>query len=171
MIHSSFDKPGMTGIFIILLIVLVACTPDVDQSAIEAPNARIAVDVGVVVSDMDRALMFYRDLLGLSVVAEVRTSLIGKGTMVQVQHGASIIKLLQMDTPPDVGIHDGIAAVVGYRYITLMVSDIQQYVTVLQENNEVTVSLPLTELGNGAKIFMVHDPDGNIVEFVEEPTQ
>ena len=28
--------------------------------------------------------------------------------------------------------------------------------------------MALTELGNGAKIMMVEDPDGNIIEFVQE---
>ena len=33
-------------------------------------SQRIAIDVGIVVTDMERSLSFYRDLLGLPVIAE-----------------------------------------------------------------------------------------------------
>ena len=155
---------------VILLLLVTACeSPRENQLEQEmtSTNPRIAVDVGVVVSDINRALEFYRDVLGLEVVAEVRTSLIGKGTMVQVKHGTSLIKLLEMDTSPGVTREAGITAAYGYRYITLMVPNMESVLTAIDEH-EITVTLPLTELGNGAKIIMIEDPDGNIVEFVEE---
>ena len=128
---------------------------------------RIALDVGIVVEDMDTSLAFYNDLLGLPVVAEVRTSLIGAGTMVQLQHGESLVKLLQMDTPPSSRSAKGIVSAYGHRYITLMVEDIDPFVSSTNKV-ELPIVMPLTELGNGAKIMMVEDPDGNVVEFVEE---
>lgn len=36
------------------------------------------------------------------------------------------------------------------------------------DKGKVSIKIPVTELGNGAKIFIVEDPDGNIVEFVQE---
>ena len=143
-----------------------ASSEDAPQAA-EAPSARIAVDVGVVVTDMGQSLGFYRDLLGLPVVAEVTTSLIGKGRMVQVQHGTSLIKLVEMEAVPSERSPAGIATAFGYRYITLLVTDIDAIMTKI-EQAEVPIALPLTELGNGARIVMVEDPDGNIVEFVQE---
>lgn len=158
-----------------LCCLLAACNPQPPATASEsdlpqdapAPSARIAVDVGVVVADMERALGFYRDLLGLPVVAEVTTSLIGTGQMVQLAHGTSLIKLVQMDDPPSEHTPTGIPTVFGYRYITLMVVDIGAVMAKI-EQGQVPVALPLTALGNGAQIVMVEDPDGNIVEFVQE---
>ena len=79
----------------------------------------IAIDIGIVVTDMERSLSFYRDLLGLPVIAEITTALIGKGRMVQLKHGESLIKLVQLDTSPTEQSSKGISQALGYRYITL----------------------------------------------------
>lgn len=155
-----------------VVLVLSGCqieasTSEPETNPSEAPSPRIAVDVGVIVEDMERSLVFYRDLLGLPVVAEVNTSLIGKGLMVQLKHGASLIKLVQMEEAPSAETETGIATTFGYRYITLMVEDMDAVLAKL-EPGDVPVALPVTTLGNGAKIYMVEDPDGNIVEFVQE---
>ena len=63
-------------------------------------SARIAIDVGIVVVDIARSLSFYRDRIGLPVVAEVQTTLIGKGRMVQLKYGESLIKLVQLNEAP-----------------------------------------------------------------------
>ena len=55
----------------------------------------------------------------------------------------------------------------GYRYITLLVSDIDTIMAKIKQR-VITITLPATQLSNGAKIAMVEDPDGNIVEFVQE---
>ena len=156
-----------------LCCVLAACNPEAPASDADAPPAapaasvRIAIDVGVVVADMEQSLAFYRDLLGLPVVAEVTTSLIGKGRMVQLKHGASLIKLVQMEEPPSQQSPAGLTSAFGHRYITLMVTDLDAVMAKI-EQGAVPIALPLTELGNGARIVMVEDPEGNIVEFVQE---
>ncbi|NEZ56392.1 hypothetical protein DXZ20_12050 [Leptolyngbyaceae cyanobacterium CCMR0081] len=71
-----------------------------DSSIQTAKIVRIGVDIGIVVAKLERSLSFYRDLLGMLVVAEVTTSLIGKGRMVQLQHGESLIKLVELHPPP-----------------------------------------------------------------------
>ena len=128
---------------------------------------RIAIDVGIIVTDMAQSLTFYRDLIGVAVIAEVTTSLIGKGQMVQLQHGTSLIKLVALEQTPAAQSLTGIPTTIGYRYITLLVTDINKIMTKLAQNN-VNITIPITELGNGTMIAMVEDPDGNIVEFVQE---
>ena len=130
-------------------------------------SQRIAIDIGIVVTDMERSLSFYRDLLGLPVIAEITTALIGKGRMVQLKHSESLIKLVQLDTSPTEQSSKGISQALGYRYITLLISDIDTTMTRLTQAN-VTVTISITQLDNDAKIAMVEDPDGNIVEFVQE---
>ena len=144
--------------------LFVACEPPPDAAS---DTVRTAVDVGIVVSDMQQALSFYQDVLGLPVVAEVNTSLIGKGRMVQLAHGTSLIKLVEFEEAPDGVVSEGIGKEFGYRYITLMVPDITPILDTIQMA-ELPIVLPATELGNGAVIAMVEDPDGNIVEFVQE---
>lgn len=129
---------------------------------------RMAIDVGIVVTDLERALSFYRDRVGLVVVAELSTSLIGKGRMVQLQHGTSRIKLIELAAAPLVAVPSDIAAALGYRYITLLIADVVGMIAKLTASG-VTVVIPVTQLDNGAMIAMVKDPDGNVVEFVQEP--
>ena len=150
-----------------LLLVMACTSPDTPSTPTENV-ARIAVDVGVVVTDMDTALAFYRDALGLEQIGDFRTSLIGAGRMVQLQHGTSIVKLVQMDDAPAQASPSGLTGGRGYRYITLMVADIAD-MAARSEGASAPVALPLTTLGNGAQILMVEDPEGNIVEFVQEP--
>lgn len=163
--------------FGLMVLLLFSCGPKASdtkqkldkQKPTEAENAspRIAIDVGVLVKDMERSLDFYQALLGLPVVADITTSLIGKGRMVQLKHGQSLVKLVEMEEPPSQESPLGLTAGFGYRYITLMIEDMDEIVAKIEQGN-VPVSLPLTTLGNGAKIIMVQDPDGNIVEFVQE---
>ncbi len=152
---------------ILFAIVVSRCTPETSSTQEPTPTARIAVDAGVIVADMDAMLVFYRDLLGLPVVADITTSLIGKGRMVQLKHGASLIKLVQMEAVPEAATATGITTMFGYRYITLMIEDMASIVA-KTEAAGTPVFLPLTTLGNGAQIYMVEDPEGNIVEFVQE---
>ena len=135
----------------------------------EVPSvpARIALDVGILVEDIERSLGFYRDLIGLPVVGEVMTSLIGKGRMVQLKYGESLIKLVELETPPPNANPEGLSTALGIRYITLLVADIEGVMGRL-ERAYTPISVPLTRLGHGAIISMVEDPDGNTVEFVQE---
>ncbi|MEO1623261.1 MAG: VOC family protein [Cyanobacteria bacterium J06632_3] len=128
---------------------------------------RIAVDIGIVVADLVRSQAFYQDLLGLEVVADVRTSLIGAGRMVQLQHGASRLKLIELDASPPPQTSGEIAAANGYRYVTLLVADLAAVMAVMAAHR-VTVVVPMTRLESGSDIAMVTDPDGNVVEFVQE---
>lgn len=131
------------------------------------PTPRIAIDVGLMVTNMERSLHFYRDLVGLTVVAEITTTLIGKGRMLQLKHGESLLKLVELENIPPRQGTPGVG--LGYRYITLLVSDIGKMMAKLEQET-VAVVIPVTQLNNGATIAMVTDPDGNIVEFVQETT-
>ncbi len=130
-------------------------------------STRIAIDIGIVVANMERSLGFYRDLLHLPVVAQVTTSLIGKGRMVQLKHGESLIKLVELDQGPCAQKSTGIATTLGYRYITLLMPDLDAVMTRIRQN-AIAIIQPVTQFSNGIRIAMVADPDGNIVEFVQE---
>ena len=127
---------------------------------------RSALDVGLLVADLEASLSFYLDLLGLEVRADVWTSLIGQGRMVQLQVGGSLLKLVQLAEAPSPA-EPGLPRRLGIRYITLMVADV---VTCLErlERAGTEVTLPLTSLPDGTLIVMVLDPEGNTVELVQE---
>ncbi|MBT9312764.1 VOC family protein [Leptothoe kymatousa] len=138
------------------------------MNTLSPTSPRTAIDVGLVTANLERSLHFYRDLLGLTVVQELTTALIGQGRMVQLSHGQSLLKLVEFKTTPTHPISTDIAVACGYRYITLLTNNIYEILTKL-EREAAMIRLKATRLPNGSIIAMVKDPDGNIVEFSQEP--
>lgn len=124
--------------------------------------AKNAVDIGVIVSDIERSLAFYCELLGLEKVQEVP---LWFGTMHRLAFGESFIKLVDPKKVPPaapLGLHD----VLGFRYITFQVANIDALCDELAAAG-VTFAVEKNEFMPGVTIAMVNDPDGNIVEFVQ----
>jgi glyoxylase I family protein len=129
-----------------------------------------ALDLGVVVSDGQAALAFYRDVLGLEHVGDIPMP--GGGTMHRLAVGDSLLKLVQLPgavqraDPP--GPFNGST---GFRYLTFPVTDITETVAACEAAGRPVV-WPVRALRPGLWVAMVADPDGNAVEFVTttEPT-
>ncbi len=128
--------------------------------------AKSAVDLGIVISESERSLAFYCGLLGLEHVADTPMPVGATGTMHRVQCGDTLLKLVRYGETPRPAAPGGIAGALGYRYLTLIVSNLDE---IMQEcvDAGVVVTVPVTEIRPGVRIGMVEDPDGNWVEFVE----
>jgi catechol 2,3-dioxygenase-like lactoylglutathione lyase family enzyme len=125
-----------------------------------------AIDLGIVITDSDRSLAFYRDLLGFRHERDIPMP-IGSGTMHRLRCGSSLIKLVRLDEvpgarPPGGGIDGG----TGYRYFTIHCDNLAEMVEAARENG-VTVPVPPVEIRPGVTITMLEDPDGNWVELIE----
>lgn len=126
-----------------------------------------AIDLGIVVTDSERALAFYRDLLGMVHEGDMPMPLGGGGTMHRLRCGDSLIKLVCFETTPDArpatgGIQHG----TGYRYFTIHMSNINDVVDACVAAG-VKVVTPVVELRPKVTIAIVEDPDGNLVEFLQ----
>ncbi len=128
--------------------------------------AKSAVDLGIVIRDSERSLGFYCGLLGLQHVADIPMPIGGGGTMHRVQCGNSLLKLICFDTTPGPANGPGIAGALGFRYLTLIVSNLDEILQTCVDAG-VTLAVPATDLRPGVRIGIVEDPDGNWVEFVE----
>ena len=128
--------------------------------------AKSAIDLGIVVSDSERSLAFYRDLLGFEHVADIPMPGGFGGTMHRLNCGDTLIKLVSLKKNPEVQGSGGMNAATGYRYFTMIVSNLNEIMDACQEAG-VSVAVPITEVRPGVTIGMVEDPDGNWVEFVE----
>jgi catechol 2,3-dioxygenase-like lactoylglutathione lyase family enzyme len=128
--------------------------------------AKSAVDLGIVIRDSERSLAFYCGLLGLEHVADIPMPIGGAGTMHRVQCGDSLLKLVRFDTTPPSAAGTGISGALGFRYLTLIVANLDEIVERLTAA-AVPVVVPVTVVREGVRIVMVEDPDGNWVEFVE----
>ena len=124
-----------------------------------------SVDLGIVVTDAERSLRFYRDVLGL----EYRGALPAPGgaTMHQLMAGTSMIKLLAFETAPAVAAPPGgIGDATGYRYWTMSVSNIHEIAATCEAAGHPPRFGP-TKIRAGVHIAVVTDPDGNLVEFLQ----
>ena len=113
--------------------------------------------VGVLVSDTPRALIFYRDVLGLRVDTQ-RPDLGYPGAWLWV--GAQQIHLLALPNPdPTVGrpTHGG-----RDRHVALAVSDLDELLVRLHD-----AGVAVTLSKSGRRAAFCRDPDGNALEFVE----
>jgi len=112
----------------------------------------------VIVSDTQRALAFYHDVLGLPVLAN-RPDLGYPGAWLGV--GDQQIHLLQLPNPDPVSgrpLHGG-----RDRHIAIAVRDFQQLIQTLDDHG-----LPYTLSKSGRAALFIRDPDGNALEFIAQ---
>ena len=129
------------------------------------------------VTDMDRALAFYRDLLGMDVVFETLISGEPFDAALHAQHkqegrvvggllGGLMIELLSLGAQPaaDKPARRGIA---GIHNVSLSVVDLDDTHRRVHDAGYLPEQEPF-EIG-GVRMFFVKDPDGTPVEFIELP--
>jgi len=126
-----------------------------------------AIDLGIVITDSEASLGFYRDLLGMQHEADVPMPIGGGGTMHRLRCGDTLVKLVKFDSVPErhpeLG---GIPGATGFRYFTIHMTNLEAVLATVVAAG-VTVSVPITEVRPGVTIAIVEDPDGNLVEFLQ----
>lgn len=144
----------------------MAAKPDV--------RAVAGLEFGLAVRDIDRALAFYRDLLGAEPAGEV----VEPGVhMCRLRFGNSILKLTRWDPTPEAMNPPGRA--LGYRYVSFRVDNLAEVVEACEQagvefreiNSPLTigqsVSGRVVHFIPGVDCVIVFDPEGNVVEFVQ----
>jgi catechol 2,3-dioxygenase-like lactoylglutathione lyase family enzyme len=123
-----------------------------------------SIDLGIVVSDGEKALAFYRDTLGFEHVGDMPMG--GGSTMHRLMCGTSLIKVISGSNPPAKAAPGGIQGGFGYRYWTVSVSNINEVVAACEAGGY-KVAVGVREFRPGVTIAIVEDPDGNWVEFLQ----
>jgi catechol 2,3-dioxygenase-like lactoylglutathione lyase family enzyme len=127
-----------------------------------------SIDLGIVITDSEASLAFYRDLLGFEHVADTPMPAGMNGTMHRLLCGTTLVKLVKLDEVPEARpAKGGIAGATGYRYFTMIVDNLAE-VTQAVKDGGYKVRIDSAEVRPGVTISMVEDPDGNWVEFVED---
>ena len=124
-----------------------------------------SIDLGIVTTNGEAMLAFYRDVIGLAVQGQMPMPG-GKGTMHRLLCGESLIKLVVMPELPAAAVPGGIGGGAGYRYWTITVSNLSEMVASCAAAGHAAV-WPEREIRPGVRIAMVADPDGNWVEFLQ----
>ena len=123
-----------------------------------------SIDLGIVVSDGEKALAFYRDTLGFEHIGDMPMG--GGSTMHRLMCGTSLIKVISGSNPPAKAAPGGIQGGFGYRYWTISVSNINEVVAACEAGGY-KVAVGVREFRPGVTIAIVEDPDGNWVEFLQ----
>ncbi len=123
------------------------------------------VQIGIVVTDLDRMTGFYTDILGLTHFRDVPIS---GGTLKQFVLGDASVKLLSYDEPPQLANPPGgpVAGATGLRYLTVEVDN----VAATADSYAVagcSIPMPLFDY-EGAPVAIVEDPEGNWVELIQQ---
>ena len=124
-----------------------------------------SVDLGIVTTDAESALKFYRDTLGLP--EDGTMDMPGGGKMFRLACGTTTLKIVvNAKEPAATAPKGGIGGATGYRYFTISVSNLAEATNECKEAGYKVV-VPPTDIRPGVTISMIEDPDGNWVELLQ----
>ncbi len=135
-------------------------------NAANAPIATVkpTLDVGIVVSDMDKAKAFYGGVLGLNETTPLPMP--DGTTMTRYLSGTATIKLRAF---PKAAKHPAAAReAVGFRLLTIYVTDLDSILARWKTNGG-PEPRRIAAQTKGAQVAFVADPDGNPIELVGMP--
>lgn len=142
-------------------------------------RVRAVRHAGVSVTDMERSLHFYRDLLGLAVLVlanehgavleevlgfpDVRVTTAKLGA----PEGVTLVELLRYDNPRAGAAAAGDVHEIGASHIALTVDDLDDLYGTLSKAGVPFRSPPRVSPDGRAKLAFCADPDGTAIELVE----
>ena len=167
-----------------LLLVILPAAMLADEKEASSPPAVFSsptVDIGIVASDLEGSVAFYRDALGLTeskgftataekatafgltdhVGADIRVFLLGEGD------GATRIKLMSFPEKPGAKPDQRyIHSTVGISYLTLRVVDMKAALARLESAGVKLQGQSPVLLNGTTHLAVVKDPDGNFIELI-----
>jgi catechol 2,3-dioxygenase-like lactoylglutathione lyase family enzyme len=132
------------------------------------------IDLGIVCSNFDESLRFYRDQLGLEVALDIdipASTAIGAGLapckfrQVRLRAGRTLIKLMEIESPPQERSFDFRA---GVRWLTFICKDVPAEVQRLKANGVEFMAEPVSA-PDAKHVVCAKGPDGMLIELVQLP--
>lgn len=150
-------------------------------NAKEREFASNTINLGIVVSDLEKSLKFYNEAVGFQITGEftvgvdiTRDSGLTEGSEILIKKlalgkgpGATTIKLMQPGKPAQKPDQKYITSSLGFSYLTIRVTSTKAALARLKKSGvKVLAKGPAILPGNKVALTVVKDPDGNFVELV-----
>jgi len=150
------------------------------QNSGKAEFSRTTIDLGMVVSNVDKAARFYTEAVGFKELSsfdvsaqmandtgltdnrpfQVRVFALGD------EPTATKLKIMEIPGANSKKVDNQyIGSSLGFRYLTVMVADLTKTMERLKQNGVAPVKEPYS-LGGNNYLILVKDPDGNTVELI-----
>ena len=130
-----------------------------------AKLAKNCLDVGLVTTQGEVALRFYRDLLGFTEDGEAPFP--GMGVVKRLRCGESIFRILVLEqAPAHAASTEGFASQTGLRYITLTVQNLAEIVDDVRAAG-FPVPVPPRPLRPGVTVAQIEDGLGTAIELMQ----
>ena len=163
----------------VLLAVLMVVIP---SYAVQPPDdfAKSAISVGVVVEDLDKALDFYLNVIGMVKTGEFGVDAV-KAKELGLSNGNSFdVKVLKLENsenapewklmsfgkkathPKQTYVPDD----TGMQYITIFVKSMKPLLERIRQHNVKTLGMTPTMLDETRQFVAIQDPDGNFIELI-----
>ena len=132
------------------------------------------IDLGIVCSDFEKALHFYKDQLGLEIALDIQiptetasgACLAPTGfRQVRLKAGNTLIKLMEIDVTVNERSFDFQA---GVRWLTFIIEDVPATVAALQAKGVEFMAEPVSA-PDAKHVVCAKGPDGMLIEFVQLP--
>lgn len=177
---SVMGRYNLLALSVALLIAGIFMGGCAATGGAKSEFARTTIDVGIVVSDVEKSAAFYKSALGFTEVSSFDVSAeMGDGSgltdnqpfhvrvfVLGDEPTATKIKLMQFPQAPGKKVDNRfIHSSLGFSYLTIFVSDMTASVERAKKAGAVIVKKPY-HLGGNNYLTLVKDPDGNIIEFV-----
>ena len=152
-----------------------------DEAGLEGPYRTAVIDVGVIVSDIEKAEEFYEDALGFSEVDEFDVSAEVAGDsgltdykkftadVMAIGDGKNATKIKLIEIPDAPGARQDtrfIHSTYGPSYLTLHVDDVDAILEMAAKEGVKPLKKGPTKVGGEIYIALLRDPDGNFIELV-----
>lgn len=170
----------MKTIFTVILISVFGLSTLAQKADPPGEFSNPTIQIGVVVSNLGKAVDFYTNVIGMSQTGAFTVS--GeKGKELGLSDGRELdVKILKLEDSPQANewklmsfgkdaahpkqkyIHDD----TGVQYITIFVSDIDAAMKRVKKHNIKILSSSPSELGGGNYFLLIQDPDGTFIELI-----
>ena len=152
---------------ILLLLTVFLCNPPVYAQEKALPDAEACCS-SIIVSDLERSLMWYRDALGFDIGLEFKNEDRGI-TIANMQQGRTRLELIQISNSvyPD-SLSKGSKVLQGHFKFGLRLRNFDAWMEHLKEFDPGIPSRLVEDPISLKRMVVIRDPDGNRIQLFEE---